>query len=119
MSIDYDTENWLGNPIQEEMLEHHARLVEAENELLRMEVDRYRTNQAKLIDMVSALTIERDKLAKDLGATRKHLSDSLLDASNLGNRVMGLERCREQLEAIHRRERQTIPGHKLRIDPTA
>jgi hypothetical protein len=53
MTNDCDAENWLGNPTREEMLELHAKLVEAECNCMRSEVDRYRKNQATLVDMLT------------------------------------------------------------------
>jgi hypothetical protein len=44
MTIDYDAENWFGNPTLEEMLDQRAKLVEAECDCMRLEFDRYRKN---------------------------------------------------------------------------
>jgi regulator of replication initiation timing len=102
MCIDYDAENWLGNPTREEMLQHHNKLIEAENELLRQEVDRYRKNQAKLIDMVSALTIERDTAAKELSATKTRLSETSSQSYERMREISELQRVVSQRDAIMR-----------------
>jgi hypothetical protein len=102
MTIDYDAENWLGNPTREEMLEHHSKLVEAENELLRQEVDRYRTNQAKLIDMVSVLTIERDRLAKELKEANVCVSELRADGYEKSRKIFSYDAIITQREAVMR-----------------
>jgi hypothetical protein len=89
MTIDYDAENWLGNPTREEMLEHFYKQYEAENELLRFEVDRYRKNQATLIEMLSTVTIERDRLSSQLGASTKQLA-TLREQADSGGWLKGM-----------------------------
>lgn len=72
--VDYDAENWLGNPTREEMLEHHCKLVEAECDDMRLAIERYRENQATLINMLTATICERDHLRRELGSTVRQLA---------------------------------------------
>jgi regulator of replication initiation timing len=102
MCIDYEAENWLGNPTREEMLDHHNKLIEAENELLCQEVDRYRKNQAKLIDMVSALTIERDRLGKELKNTKTALSAANAKSYEQMREIGSMGRILTQRDAVMR-----------------
>lgn len=57
MSIDFDSES--------------VQLIQAENESLREEVDRHRRNVAKLVDMLTVVTGERDQLRKNIAANGK------------------------------------------------
>ena len=57
MSIDFDAES--------------VQLIQAENESLREEVDRHRRNVAKLVDMLTVVTGERDELRKNIAANGK------------------------------------------------
>lgn len=50
-----------------------VQLSHAENESLREEVDRHRRNVAKLVDMLTVVTGERDQLRKDIAANGKTL----------------------------------------------
>ena len=102
MSIDYDAENWLGNPTKEEMTEQHVKLVEAENELLRMEVDRYRKNQAKLIDMISTATIERNRLVKELAEANALISKRNTESYEQDREIRTLQRILSQRDAVMR-----------------
>ena len=54
MSIDFDPES--------------AQLIQAENEALREEIGRHRQNVAKLVDMLTVVTGERDQLRKEVAA---------------------------------------------------
>lgn len=54
MSIEIDSES--------------AQLIQAENESLREEIGRHRKNVAKLVDMLSVVTAERDQLRKEVAA---------------------------------------------------
>jgi len=57
LSIDFDAES--------------VQLIQAENESLREEVDRHRRNVAKLVDMLTVVTGERDELRKNIAANGK------------------------------------------------
>jgi uncharacterized coiled-coil DUF342 family protein len=102
MCIDYDAENWLGNPTREEMLEHHNKLIEAENELLRQEVDRYRANQAKLIEMLSSMRTERDRLAKDLTQANSAISSLRRDTYEQSRKLASYDAIITQRESVMR-----------------
>ncbi|MFK3973789.1 hypothetical protein ACI2KS_24040 [Pseudomonas sp. NPDC087358] len=54
MGIDYDAEN--------------VQLIEMDNETLREEVSRHRQNVAQLVDMLTDLTNERDRLRREIAA---------------------------------------------------
>lgn len=96
---------WPGEFTREEILEQQSRLLIEERHLLEKELSRYRKNMAKLIGMYTELKLERDDLRAQLRETERHLSDSRRESSALGNRVAGLESCRDQLEAIHKEQR--------------
>lgn len=96
---------WPDEFTREEMLEQHARLLEEECRMFQEELSRYRKNMAKLIDMHTDVTVERDKLRAELKETAARLSDTLRDNAALANRIGGLESCREQLEALHEAQR--------------
>lgn len=55
MSTDYDAEN--------------VQLIEIENEVLRGEVGRHRQNVERLVEMLTAVTDERDHLRRQIAAT--------------------------------------------------
>lgn len=90
---------------REEMLEQQSRLLIEECHMLQKELSRYRKNLAKLISMHSDVTLERVNLRAQLKRTEIQLSDCRRESSALGNRVAGLESCRDQLEAIHKAQR--------------
>lgn len=96
---------WPDEFTREEMLEQQSRLLIEECHLLQREVSRYQKNVAKLIDLNAEVTIERDRLRSELRQSQKHLSDCYVENSLLGNRVAGLERCRKQLEEMHKVDR--------------
>lgn len=54
LGIDYDGEN--------------VQLIEMENETLREEVSRHRQNVARLVDMLTDVTSERDRLRREIAA---------------------------------------------------
>lgn len=87
------------------MLEQQSRLLVEECHLLQRELDRCRKNLAKLIDMHNVVSTERDRLRADLAKTTTRLSDCFRESSMLENRLAGLEKCREQLQAIHEADR--------------
>lgn len=97
--------DWPDEFTREEMLEQHARLLEEECRMFQKALSRYRKNMAKLIDMHSDVSAERDKLRAELKETATRLSDTLRENSALANRIGGLESCREQLEEIHKAQR--------------
>jgi phage shock protein A len=103
---------------REEMLEHQSRLLIEECHLLQKELSRHRKNIAKLIGMHENVTLERDKLRSLLTSTVSQLSDCRRQCSALGNRVTGLESCKDQLEAIHRAQRLSahVRASTLHVD---
>lgn len=113
MTIDYDAENWPGNPTPEEMMRQHVHLLEEECHQLQAELDRHRANQNKLVDMHNELMIERDSLRAKLKQTEARLSDCLRENSAMGNRIAGLESCRQQLADIYQAQRtEAMNGNK-------
>lgn len=100
-------DDWPRDYTREEMLEQQLRLLAEECHLLQRELARNRRNLAKLVDMHNQALIDRDRLRSDLAATTTRLSDCLRENSILGNRVSGLEVCRNQVEAIHKAERES------------
>lgn len=93
---------WPDEFTREEMLEQQSRLLIEECHMLQKELSRYRKNMAKLIDMHKDVTIERDQLRITLKETETRLSDCLRENSSMGNRINGLENCRQQLEDLHK-----------------
>lgn len=75
MDIDIGVNEWPIEYTREEMLEHHAHLLEEENHLLQKVRDRYRRNMAKLIGMHDTATNERYKLTIALAQTQKQISE--------------------------------------------
>lgn len=104
MDAEVETE-WPCDFTREEMLEQQSRLLIEECHMLQKELSRYRKSMAKLIGMHADVALERDKLRARLRKIEVQLSDCQRDKSALGNRVAGLESCREQLEAIHKARR--------------
>lgn len=97
---------WPDEFTREEMLEQQSRLLIEECHMLQKELSRYRKNLAKLVDMHSTVTTERDKLRTALAHTQARLSDCLRENSAISNRIGGLEGCRDQLAEIHQAERE-------------
>lgn len=58
-------------PLSIEFDAESVQLIQAENESLREEVDRHRRNVAKLVDMLTVVTGERDQLRDDIAANGK------------------------------------------------
>ena len=104
MNAETETE-WPDGFTREEMLEQQSRLLVEECHMLRKELSRYRKNMAKLIGMHSDRTLERDQFRAQLRKVEIQLSDCQREKSTIGNRVAGMESCREQLEAIHKARR--------------
>jgi chromosome segregation ATPase len=104
MNAETETE-WPDGFTREEMLEQQSRLLVEECHMLRKELSRYRRNMAKLIGMHSDVALERDKLRAQLRKIETQLSDCQREKSAIGNRIVGLESCREQLEAMHKARR--------------
>ena len=75
------------------MLEQQSRLLIDECQMVKRELSRSRKNLAKLIDMHSTVSAERDKLRTELTRTQKRLSDCLLENALMSNRIGGLESC--------------------------
>jgi chromosome segregation ATPase len=104
MDAEVETE-WPDGFTREEMLEQQSRLLVEECHMLQKKLSRCRKNMAKLIGMHSDVALERDTLRAQLRKIEVQLSDCQREKSALGNRVAGLESCREQLEAIHKARR--------------
>lgn len=104
---------WPDEFTREEMLEHQSHLLIEECHMLQKELSRYRKNLAKLIGMHAQVNDERDKLRVQLKKTELQLSDCRRESSALGNRVAGLESCRDQLEAIHKAQRMLSDASKM------
>lgn len=112
MDVLPDTE-WPDEFTREEMLEQQSHLLIEECHLLQKELSRYRKNMARLIGMHAETNRERDNLRAQLRKTELQLSDCRRESSALGNRVAGLESCRDQLGAIHEaRRRSSSPSNR-------
>lgn len=104
---------WPDEFTREEMLEHQSRLLAEECRMLQKELSRYRKNLAKVIDMHSEVAAERDALRVGLKQTEARLSDCLRENSAMGNRIAGLESCRQQLADIYQGQRtEAMKGNK-------
>ena len=99
---------WPDEFTREEMLEQQSHLLIEECHLLQKELSRYRKNMARLIHMHAEANRERDNLRMQLRRVEIQLSDCRRESSALGNRVAGLESCRDQLEAIHKSQRISL-----------
>ncbi|UZS69260.1 hypothetical protein [Pseudomonas syringae] len=100
--------DWPDEFTREEMLEQQSHLLIEECHLLQKELSRYRKNMARLIHMHAEANRERDNLRIQLRRVEIQLSDCRRESSALGNRVAGLESCRDQLEAIHKSQRISL-----------
>jgi len=109
MEIDYDAENWPDCPTPEEMLRQHVHLIEEENRLLQEELTRYRKNQVKLVDMHTALTAERDKLAAEVKKQAAMISKQNIDGTEVWRQIDGLKRVLHQRETVMRQH--GVPDH--------
>ncbi|SPO69487.1 hypothetical protein [Pseudomonas sp. JV241A] len=79
----------LGMPTPVQMLRQHARLVEAECEQLRHELDRARENIEKLVAIHQAQAAEITKLNARIEHMTWELSDALVENTELKNRQIG------------------------------
>lgn len=113
MDAEVETE-WPDGFTREEMLEQQSRLLVEECHMLQKELSRYRKNLAKLVGMHADAAAERDQLRARLRKIEVQLSDCQREKSALGNRVAGLESCREQLEAMHK-ARRSLAGTSARV----
>lgn len=104
MEIDFEADDWPDCPTTEQMQRQHIHLIEEENRLIQEELSRFRKHVVKLVDMHTEVSVERDNARRDLAQARAQLSDCLREKSALGNQVRGLEKCRDQLDEIHRTE---------------
>lgn len=103
---------WPDEFTREEMLEQQSHLLIQECHMLQKELSRYRKNMAKLILMHADIDLERNELRAQLSKMALQLSDCRRKSSALGNRVAGLESCRDQLEAIHKAQRVSAQSSK-------
>jgi predicted nuclease with TOPRIM domain len=117
MTIDYDAENWLGNPTREEVLEQHAKLVEAECNCMRLEFGRFRKNQATLVDMLTTTIGERDRLRKELGSATRQLA-ALREQVESGEWLKGLTSADRQNYQLTEQNRH-LQDKVLRLSTTA
>ncbi|WP_413818000.1 hypothetical protein [Pseudomonas viridiflava] len=74
------------------MIRQRAHIVSEENRLLRSEVSRYRQHLAKMIDMHSTASAEREKLSTKLKAADSRISDLLRNASDSWGQIDSLKR---------------------------
>ncbi|MCY1447258.1 hypothetical protein D9M71_638690 [compost metagenome] len=79
----------LGMPTPVQMLRQHARLVEAECEQLRHELDRARENIEKLVAIHQAQAVEITRLNARIERMTWELSDALVENTELKNRQIG------------------------------
>ncbi|ODJ91655.1 hypothetical protein BB779_06250 [Pseudomonas viridiflava] len=85
-------DDWAYNPTEEQMIRQRAHIVSEENRLLRSEVSRYRQHLAKMIDMHSTASAEREKLSTKLKAADSRISDLLRNASDSWGQIDSLKR---------------------------
>ncbi|WP_338134204.1 hypothetical protein [Pseudomonas viridiflava] len=97
-------DDWAYNPTEEQMIRQRAHIVNEENRLLRSEVSRYRQHLAKMIDMHSTASAEREKLSTKLKAADSRISDLLRNASD----SPGSDRFTE----THHRPSQAVAPHR-------
>ena len=76
----------LGMPTPVQMLRQHARLVEAECEQLRHELDRARENIEKLVAIHQAQAAKITKLTARIERMTWELSDAMAENTELKNR---------------------------------
>ncbi|QBF26862.1 hypothetical protein EXN22_14620 [Pseudomonas tructae] len=79
----------LGMPTPAQMLRQHARLIEAECEQLRYELDRTRENIEKLVAIHHDQAVEITKLKASIEQMTWKLSDALVENTGLKNRQLG------------------------------
>ncbi|MCF8979998.1 MULTISPECIES: hypothetical protein [Pseudomonas syringae group] len=85
-------DDWAYNPTEEQMIRQRAHIVSEENRLLRSEVSLYRQHLAKMIDMHSTASAEREKLSTKLKAADSRISDLLRNASDSWGQIDSLKR---------------------------
>lgn len=118
MDIDYDAENWPFSPTPEEMQCQHIHLIEQECRLLQEELSRYRQNTAKLVEMHSEITAERNMLRTKLAEANTRISDCLRSAAEDWARINSLQMVVSQVDDL-RIERQTLLKQISALSATA
>lgn len=79
-----------------------AELIQAENESLREEVERHRKNVAKLVDMLTVVTGERDELRKMIA--QKGKSSLVMSVGEMSS----LSQANQQLYQQNRHLQDTV-----------
>ncbi|MCQ2994001.1 hypothetical protein NLO95_07710 [Pseudomonas syringae] len=118
MDIDYDAENWPFSPTPEEMQRQHVHLIEQECRLLQEELSRYRQNTAKLVEMHSEITAERNMLRTKLAEANTRVSECLRTAAEDWKRINSLKMIASQVDDL-RIERQALLNQISALSVTA
>lgn len=87
MDIDDSDFGCLGIPTPLEMWKQQSVLLATEIEEHQADLRRCRANIAKLVQISSDVTAERDLLKRELASTKQLLSDAYLEASNVTNEL--------------------------------
>lgn len=100
---------WPDEFTREEMIEQQSRLLIEECHLLQKEVRRYQKNIAKLVDINTEVTVERDKLRAELAAAKAVISQLNADSYEQSREIHSLKMIKDQRDAVLREHK--VPGY--------
>lgn len=106
---------WPDEFTREEMLEQQSRLLIEELRLLQDEVSRQRKNIAKLVDMNSEVTKEREAARADLLKAKETITRLNAESYEQSREIASLKLKVSQREAVLREHK--VPGHFYEPDP--
>lgn len=99
---DSEAASWPDEFTREEMLEQQNVLLIEECRMLQEDLTRYRQNLAKMVDLNSIATTERDKLRRQLDEHISELSRMRLDACEGWKTINSLKRVIGQKDVVMR-----------------
>ena len=119
MSIDLDTEDWLGCPTPLEMYQHQCALLE--DELIQTEamLRKARANVAGLVQMNDLLATGKTTAEAKLRYFAAELSRTNIQSSEMAKEIMGLKMIASQNEHLFRENQRLLMELTNLTEPSA
>lgn len=119
MSIDLDTEDWLGCPTPLEMYQHQCALLE--DELIQTEsmLRKARANVAGLVQMNDLLAVGKASAEVKLRDAEAELSRTNVHSSEMAKEIMGLKMIASQNEHLFRENQRLLMELTNLTEPSA
>lgn len=119
MSIDLDTDDWLGCPSPLEMYQHQCALLE--DELIQTEamLRKARANVAGLVQMNDLLATGKTTAEAKLRYFEAELSRTNIQSSEMAKEIMGLKMIASQNEHLFRENQRLLMELTNLTEPSA